>query len=103
MRTVTIRDAKAHLNELIEAACQGEEVVLMRGSKHVAAIVPLTEDDLELAARLTDAQAGRLWSSLAAETRSGSTLVVASSQAAISRLKEAKPPRGEAPRRRAPR
>ena len=38
MRAVTIREAKARLNELVEAAAQGEQVVLMRGAKHVAAL-----------------------------------------------------------------
>ena len=45
MKAVTIRDAKARLNALVEAAERGEHVVLMRGSKHVAAIVPLSADD----------------------------------------------------------
>ena len=58
MKAVTIREAKAHLNELIQAATRGEQVVLMRGSKHVAALVPLSAEELELAPRLSD-PAGR--------------------------------------------
>jgi prevent-host-death family protein len=42
MRAVTIKEAKARLNELVEAARSGEQVVLLRGSEHVAAIVPIT-------------------------------------------------------------
>ncbi len=67
MREVTIREAKARLNELVEAAARGEQVVLMRGSKHAAAIVPLSADELELTARLSNPQAERLWAQLAAE------------------------------------
>ena len=59
MRAMTIKDAKAHLNELVDAAVSGEQVVLMRGSKHVAAIVPLTTKDIEIAPRLTDDQTER--------------------------------------------
>jgi prevent-host-death family protein len=65
MRAVTIKEAKAHLNELVDAAVAGQQVVLMRGSKHVAAIVPVTAEELELPTRLTDEQASRLWRSLA--------------------------------------
>jgi prevent-host-death family protein len=68
VRAVTIKEAKAHLNELIDAAVGGQQVVLMRGSKHVAAIVPITADELELAPRLNDEQAARLWASLAEQT-----------------------------------
>ncbi len=75
MRAVTMKEAKARLNQLVEAATRGEQVVLMRGSKHVAAIVPISVDELELAARLTDAQAERLWKRLAEERVSGRTLV----------------------------
>ena len=42
MQAVTIREAKARLNALVEAALRGEQVVLMRGSQHVAAIVPVS-------------------------------------------------------------
>ena len=64
MHLVTIREAKARLNALVEAAVRGEQVVLMRGSKHVAAIVPLSAEDLELAPHLTDRQAERFWRDL---------------------------------------
>ena len=66
MQAVTIREAKARLNALVEAVERGEQVVLMRGSKHVALIVPLSEEDLEVSPRLSDAQAERLWRQIAA-------------------------------------
>lgn len=65
MRAVTIKEAKATLNELVELALAGEEIVLMRGSRHVVALIPLTDADLELAPRLSDEQAARLWRELA--------------------------------------
>ncbi len=86
MKAVTIREAKARLNELIEAAGRGEQVVLMRGSKHVATIVPISAEDLELSPRLTDAQAERLWAQLAQERRARRTVVVGSAAAAVRRL-----------------
>lgn len=86
MRAVTIKEAKARLNELVEAAKGGEDVVLMRGSKHVAAIVPLTEQDLYVASRLTDEQAARLWKALAAERAAGKTLEVGSMEQAVAAL-----------------
>ena len=71
MICATLKDAKARLNRLVESAAQGEDVILMRGSKHVAAIVPISEEDLELSSRLTDAQAERFWQGLEAEEKAG--------------------------------
>ena len=86
MQAVTIREAKARLNALVEAAERGEQVVLMRGAKHVALIVPLTEADLEVSPRLTDAQAERLWRQIAAERRDGATVVMETAAEAVAFL-----------------
>jgi prevent-host-death family protein len=86
MQAVTIREAKARLNALVEAAERGEQVVLMRGAKHVALIVPLSEADLEVAPRLTDAQAERLWRQIAAERRNGASVVMESAAKAAAFL-----------------
>jgi prevent-host-death family protein len=86
MRAVTIREAKARLNELLEAATRGEQVVLMRGSKHVAALVPLSAEELELPARLSDPQAERLWRQLAAEERASRHLVFENAGEAVAHL-----------------
>jgi prevent-host-death family protein len=86
MRAVTIREAKAHLNELVEAARRGEQVVLMRGSKHVAALVPLSPDELELPARLSDPQAERLWRKLAEEREEGTSRIFDSPEKAVAFL-----------------
>lgn len=93
MQAVTIREAKARLNALVEAAERGEQVVLMRGAQHVALIVPLSAEDLEVAPRLSDGQAERLWREIAAESRHGAGVVMDSPQDAVAYL-------ARAPRRR---
>lgn len=86
MHAVTIKAAKAHLNRLVEAATRGEQVVLMRGSKHVAAIVPVSEDDLELSPRLADEQAERLWRRIAEDRARGKLLIFGSAEDAVAHL-----------------
>ena len=61
MIAVTLQEAKAKLNQLVEAARAGQQVVLLRGSLVVATLHPLTDGDLEIAPRLTDVQAGHFW------------------------------------------
>ena len=109
MRAVTIREAKARLHELVEAATRGEQVVLMRGSRHVAALVPISTDELELPTRLSDPQAERLWRGLARELRDGSSVAFETPEGAVAYLsgKGATPPArrrrsGVARRRRPP-
>ena len=41
MPTVTIHQAKTNLSKLIERAAEGEEIIIARGSKPVARLVPL--------------------------------------------------------------
>ena len=96
MQVFTIREAKARLNALVEAALRGEQIVLMRGSQHVAAIVPVTTDDLELAPRLTDPQAEKIWRELEAERVDGASLVFESAEKAVKHLSREPP----SPRRR---
>lgn len=86
MRAITIKEAKAHLNELVDAAVGGQEVELMRGSQHVVALVPITADDLELASRLTDDQAAALWRSLASEAERGTLAEFDSPEQAVAFL-----------------
>jgi antitoxin (DNA-binding transcriptional repressor) of toxin-antitoxin stability system len=83
MKAVTIREAKARLNALVEAAISGEQVVLMRGSKHVAAIVPVSAEDLELSPKLTDSQASRLWRRLHEERDAGMSAVFRNPERAV--------------------
>ena len=41
MKTVTIHQAKTNLSRLIERACQGEEIIIARGTKPVVRLVPI--------------------------------------------------------------
>ena len=41
MSTVTIHQAKTNLSKLIERASQGEEIIIARGPKPVAKLVPI--------------------------------------------------------------
>ncbi len=41
MSVVTIHAAKTNLSKLIERACAGEEVIIARGKKPVARLVPI--------------------------------------------------------------
>ena len=41
MPTVTIHQAKTNLSKLIERASEGEDIIIARGSKPVARLVPL--------------------------------------------------------------
>jgi len=86
MVAVTIKEARARLNWLVAAVLRGEQVVLMRGSRHVAAIVPVSSKDLEIAPRLTDGQAERFWREIAAERRRGAVASFASAEAAVAHL-----------------
>ena len=87
MVAATIKEAKAKLNELVGRAERGEEVVLMRGAKHVAAIIPITEADLSLSPQLSDAVAKRLWQRLAVERESEGTAEFNSPEDAVAHLR----------------
>ena len=42
---ITIHKAKTNLSRLIERACQGEEIVIARGSEPVVRLVPVARKD----------------------------------------------------------
>ena len=48
------------MSELIDRARAGEEVVIIRDSRPVAALHPIDASDMELVTRITDQQARRL-------------------------------------------
>ena len=60
MITASITETRRRLSELIELARQGEDVVIIKDSRPVAALHPIDAADLELTPRLTDQQAQRL-------------------------------------------
>jgi prevent-host-death family protein len=41
MKKITIHQAKTNLSQLIERACQGEEIVISRGPQPVVRLVPI--------------------------------------------------------------
>ena len=43
MQQVTIHTAKTNLSKLIEAALGGEEIIISRGSKPVARLIPIVQ------------------------------------------------------------
>ena len=43
MKTHTIHEAKTNLSQLIQKACEGEEVIIARGDKPVVKLVPIGE------------------------------------------------------------
>ena len=71
MICATLKDAKAKLNKLVQYATAGEDVILMKGSRHVAAIVSISDADLEFSSRLSDAKAAALWNRIDEEIADG--------------------------------
>ena len=61
MITRSISEARRELGKLIEQARQGQDVVIIKDSRPVAALRPIDDTDLDLAPELTDAQVQRLW------------------------------------------
>jgi antitoxin (DNA-binding transcriptional repressor) of toxin-antitoxin stability system len=69
MITATLQEAKAKLNQLVEKAQSGEEVVLMRGTEIVATILPISSREVEISSRLTDTQAKKFWDEVGKEKK----------------------------------
>jgi len=69
MITASVSETRRKLSELIEQARKGEEVVIIKDSRPVAAIRRIDASDLELATTMTDHQARRLSEIIDSETR----------------------------------
>ena len=67
MITASISETRRKLAQLIEKAHQGEDVVIIKDSRPVAALRAVGPEDLELKLEVNDAQALRLWSTLKEE------------------------------------
>ncbi|MBI3467940.1 MAG: type II toxin-antitoxin system prevent-host-death family antitoxin [Planctomycetes bacterium] len=67
MITASISETRRKLAQLIEKAQQGEEVVIIKDSRPVAAIRAISPEDLELKLELSESQARKLWSTLKEE------------------------------------
>ncbi|NKB23701.1 MAG: hypothetical protein GKR87_04860 [Kiritimatiellae bacterium] len=88
MICTTLKEAKAKLNMLVQKAIAGEDVILMRGSNHIAAIIPISDDDLSLNVNLTDRQADRLWQDIKSEKMKGKLMSFDSPSQAVESLLE---------------
>jgi prevent-host-death family protein len=60
MITRSISEARRELGKLIEQVRQGQDVVIIKDSRPVAALRAIDDSDLDLAPDLTDAQFQRL-------------------------------------------
>ena len=69
MITASVSETRRKLSELIEQARKGEEVVIIKDSRPVAAIRRIDASDLELATTMTDRQARRLSEIIETEPR----------------------------------
>jgi prevent-host-death family protein len=69
MITASVSETRRKLSELIEQARNGEEVVIIKDSRPVAALRRIDASDLELATTLTDRQARHLTEMTASEPR----------------------------------
>jgi prevent-host-death family protein len=45
--TVTVQQAKAQLSRLIKKACEGEEIIILRGKKPVVRLVAIEKEQLD--------------------------------------------------------
>jgi prevent-host-death family protein len=61
MITRSISEARRELGRLIDLARQGQDVVIIKDSRPVAALRPIDDSDLDLAVELTDAEIQDLW------------------------------------------
>jgi len=52
MRTINIREAKAHLSRLVEAAARGDAFVIAKAGKPMVKVVPLDRADTSAGRRL---------------------------------------------------
>ncbi len=69
MVTASVSETRRRLSELIELARQGEDVVIIKDSRPVAALQRVDPADMELVTRLTDHQARRLIKIIDSEPR----------------------------------
>ena len=64
MITASISETRRKLAQLIEKVHQGEDVVIIKDSRPVAALRAIGPEDMELKLQVSDAQAHKLWTTL---------------------------------------
>jgi prevent-host-death family protein len=69
MITASVSETRRKLSALIEQARNGEEVIIIKDSRPVAALKAIDASDLELATSMTDLQARRLMEADKSEPR----------------------------------
>jgi prevent-host-death family protein len=60
-QTVTLQDAQTRLAELLNQALAGDEIIITKGDKPLARIVPFAEPDRPR--RVAGLQRGQMWTS----------------------------------------
>ncbi len=71
MKLVSIASAKANLSELIEAAENGQQVLIMRGSQPAVTLTPVTEADLEISPQIPEFVLADFEAEIEADRRAG--------------------------------
>ena len=79
MKLVTVSDAQANLSALIEAAENGQQVLIMRGSRPAVTLTPVTEDDLEITPRIPESALADFEAEVEADRKSGKLGLLGSS------------------------
>jgi antitoxin (DNA-binding transcriptional repressor) of toxin-antitoxin stability system len=72
MKMVTVSQAKSQLSACIKSAEEGEQVVIMRGSKPAVLLRPITEQDLNLSPELSLTALAAFEDEIALDRRKGS-------------------------------
>ena len=71
MKVVSIASAKANLSKLIEAAENGQQVLIMRGSQPAVTLTPVTEADLESLPQIPEFALADFEAEIEADRRAG--------------------------------
>lgn len=79
MKLVSIASAKANLNALIEAAENGQQVLIMRGSQPAVTLTPVTEADLEITPQIPEFALAAFEAEIEADRSAGRLRLLANS------------------------
>ena len=87
MKIFTISEAKAKLSALVDAAEQGEEILIMRGSKPAVTITPVSESELSFWPSLPKAALAEFDREIEADRDAGELKLLGKGPAAVRALK----------------
>ena len=74
MKLVTVSQAKSRLSSYIKSAQEGEEVVIMRGSKPAVLLRPVSENDLNLVPEVPASALAEFEAEIARDRKTGSLI-----------------------------